>query len=154
MSSEPPFPLTGRLLGFDFGSKRLGVAVSTNDQTIASPVENYTRQNPDQDARFVRRLMDEYRPVGLIVGLPVHLSGDEGGKAHEARQFGNWLHTLTGLPVRYSDERYTSMIAEQFLMEAGFTKKQRKARMDMLAAQQILQAYLESMRTGEAPGAL
>jgi putative Holliday junction resolvase len=149
---EPEFPAVGRLLGIDYGTKRLGIAVSNAEQTIASPLENYTRQGTEQDARYLRRLVDEYRAVGLIVGLPVHMSGDEGGKAREARSFGAWLGRATGLPVRFGDERYSSLIAEQHLMNAELTKKKRKARLDMLAAQLILQGYLERLNKTEPPG--
>jgi len=150
--TSPTFPTRGRLLGFDYGTKRLGIAVSNADQTIASPLENYTRQGTDQDSRHIRRLVEEYSAVGLVVGLPVHMSGDEGGKAREAREFGTWLSRITGLPVRYADERYSSLIAEQLLIGAEFTSKKRKARLDMLAAQYILQGFLENRDADEKLG--
>lgn len=145
------FPRQGRLLGIDFGTKRVGVAVSSPDQTIASPLENYTRRSEVHDATHFRRLAEEYRAVGLVVGLPVHLSGDEGGKAREARAYGTWLSATTGLPVRYWDERYTSLTAESYLFAAEMTKKQRKARLDMLAAQILLQAFLDAPDREQKP---
>ena len=78
---EPTVPMTGRLLGVDFGTKRLGFAVCNSEQTMASPVENYTRQTPAVDAKCITRLVSEYRIVGLVVGLPVHLSGNESQKS-------------------------------------------------------------------------
>ncbi|MBD3674925.1 MAG: RuvX/YqgF family protein, partial [Planctomycetaceae bacterium] len=72
--SPDPFPAEGALLGIDFGTKRLGFAVSDKAQTIASPVENYQRQNSDVDKRALLRLKEDYRIVGLVVGLPVHMS--------------------------------------------------------------------------------
>jgi putative Holliday junction resolvase len=149
---QPPFPTVGRLLGIDYGTKRLGIAVTNQEQTIASPLENYTRQGVEQDARYLRRVIQEYRATGLIVGLPVHMSGDEGGKAREARAFGQWLFLETGLPVRFGDERFSSLIAEQHLLNAELSKKKRKARLDMLAAQLILQAYLDRTHKTEPPG--
>jgi putative Holliday junction resolvase len=150
---KPPFPKRGRLLGVDYGTKRLGFAVCTEDQTIASPIENYTRQNLVVDAKCVKRLVSEYRVVGLVVGLPVHMSGDESKKSLESRQFGDWLQQLTNLPVTYADERYSSMFAEQFLVGASYSKKKRQSRLDMLAAQVILQGYLDGRRT-EKPAAM
>lgn len=148
-SSDEPFPKSGRLLGVDYGTKRLGFAICNADQTIASPLENYTRQNQPVDAKCVKRLVSEYRVVGFVVGLPVHMSGDESPKSLESRGFGTWLQQLTGLPVTYADERYSSMFAEQFLVGASFSKKKRQSRLDMLAAQVILQGYLEGRRTAK-----
>src|SRR6185436_10048547 len=112
---EPVVPTSGRLLGVDYGTRRLGFAVCNAEQTIASPVENYTRQNAPMDAKCVLRLVSEYRIVGLVVGLPVHLSGQDSQKSRESRAFGEWLHEITKLPVAYTDERYSSAFAEEHL---------------------------------------
>ncbi len=152
-SPESTVPTTGRLLGVDFGTKRLGFAVCNSEQTIASPVENYTRQAPTVDAKCVLRLVSEYRIVGLVVGLPVHLSGNESQKSRESKAFGGWLQEVTRLPIAYADERYSSAFAEEHLMSMSFTKKKRNARLDMLAAQYILQGYIEGKRNAD-PGAL
>ena len=77
------------------------------------------------------------------MGLPIHLSGDESPKSVEARAYGKWLGELTSLPIAFHDERYTSVDAEAHLMSANLTKKRRKARLDMLAAQMILRTYLD-----------
>ncbi len=145
------FPVRGRLLGLDHGTKRLGVAVSNDEQTIASPLENRTRQSRDADAEFLRRIVREYDAVGLVVGLPVHMSGDEGSKAREARRFGEWASEATGLPVRFHDERHTSLIAAARLMEAELSEKKRKARLDKVAAQVMLQSYLDAPDREAAP---
>lgn len=148
-SSEPgeqptgDVPREGRLLGLDYGTKRVGVALSTPEQNLASPLENYTRFTPEADAAFLCRLVEEYRIVGLVVGLPVHMSGDEGQKAREAREFGAWAAAATGLPVAYQDERYTTVIAEEALISAGLSRKKRQQRLDKLAAQIMLQAFLD-----------
>lgn len=143
-SDTAKFPSQGRLLGLDFGTKRIGIAVSTPAQTIASPLESYSRQNDKQDAHRLSRVAEEYDVVGLVVGLPVHMSGDEGDVARQARKFGEWAGRVTGLPVRYWDERYTSTMAEQQLQQAELSKKKRKSRIDKLAAQIMLQAYLDA----------
>ena len=137
-------PTAGRLLGLDYGTHRLGTAISTYEQNLASPLENYTLRSDRLDADWLAQLASDYRAVGLVVGLPLHMrSGDEGQKAHEARAFGEWASAVTGLPVTYHDERLTSASAELLLMDAGFTKKQIKARIDKLAAQIMLQSYLD-----------
>ena len=142
---------TGRIAAIDFGTVRIGIALSDPQRTIASPYENCARRGPEQDARRFKRLAAEEKIVLFVVGLPVHLDGRESGKSQEARQFGRWLAEATGVPVEFFDERFTSSEAEGFLLEAGMTKKRRKRRKDMLAAQILLSAYLESPAKGREP---
>jgi len=137
-------PKEGRLAGVDFGTIRIGIAVSDARQTLASPLDNYTRGSIDQDARYFQRLVKDETIVGLVVGLPVHMSGDESQKSREARAFGKWLAEVTGLPVDFYDERLSSAIADDFLAIGQLNKKQRQKRRDMLAAQVILANYIES----------
>jgi putative Holliday junction resolvase len=147
--------MMGRIAAIDYGTVRLGIAISDPEQTIASPYENYTRRDKQADLRRLKRLVDEERVTLLVVGLPVHLSGQESQKSREARQFGQWLEESLKVPVVYFDERFTSSEAEQFLLDAQMTRKRRKARMDMLAAQILLSAYLESQSKGQyEPGPL
>ena len=148
------FPREGRLLGLDYGTRRVGIAISTPDQTISSPLENYARCSERLDAEHLKRLSDEYRAAGLVVGLPVHMSGEEGRKAAEARRFGEWAAKVTGLPVRFWDERYTSARAEEYLLAADMSRKKRKARLDMLAAQILLQSFLDAKDREQRPGSM
>jgi len=145
----------GRVAGIDFGTVRIGIALSDPGRTIASPYENYTRGSHEQDAERFRRLVAEEEVTLFVVGLPVHLDGRESEKSAEARRFGQWLTEVTGVEVEYFDERFTSSQAEQALLEAGMTRKRRKKRMDMLSAQIMLAAYLESRGRGSRdPGPL
>src|SRR5262249_45248960 len=98
-----------------------------------------------------QRLVAEERLVGFVVGLPVHTNGDESQKSAEARLFGQWLHAATNVPIRFYDERYTSVFAEEILGQAKLTSKRRKERRDMLAAQILLSAFLESESGNAAP---
>ena len=144
-ASQVPKPeLTGRIAGIDYGTVRIGVALSDAECRIASPFANYTRRGPAGDADYFRRLARDEQVARFVVGLPVHLDGRESQKSHEARQFGQWLAETTGVNVVFFDERFTTSEAERFLAEAKLTKKQRKARLDKLAAQIMLAAYLES----------
>ena len=143
--SEPDvLPTHGVLLGVDFGTKRLGVSVCDRNQKFASPLQNQQRQGPNGDARFFRKIIEEFHPVGIVVGLPVHMSGDESKKSREARAFGQWLHQTTELPVGYFDERYTTALADGLLFQTDMTARQRKAKRDKLAAQILLQNFLNS----------
>lgn len=143
------------IAGIDYGTVRVGIAVADLRVGIASPYGTYQRQNKEVDARYFRKFAAEEALAKFVVGLPVHLHGGESQKSYEARQFGAWLTEITGLEVDYFDERYTSSQAEEMLMAANFTKKRRKARLDALAAQIMLAAYLESGAKGDDnPGSI
>jgi putative holliday junction resolvase len=147
-------PLT-RLLGVDYGSVRIGLAVSDPDRKIAFPFSTYSRRKREQDAHYFRELVDEEAISQIVVGLPVHLNGREGPKAVEARAFGQWLAEVTGRPVVFWDERFTTVEAEEHLWSAGLTNKRRKARRDRVAAQILLQSYLDAGCPAEqSPGPL
>jgi putative Holliday junction resolvase len=133
-----------RLLGIDFGTKRIGLAVSDPDRKIASPLATYERGDRNADALYFQQIVEKEGIGQLVVGLPIHLSGDESVKSTEARAFGTWLHELTGLPLVFADERFSTVEAEAALWEAGLTHKRRKSRRDRLAAQILLQAYIEA----------
>lgn len=111
---------------------------------MCSPLENYNRRSLSKDAQYFRELAELERIVLFVVGLPVHMSGDESQKSYEARQFGKWLFETTSVPVAFYDERFTTSMAKDLLQEAGLTKKRRKARLDMLSAQILLTAFLEN----------
>ncbi len=134
----------GRVAGIDFGTVRIGVAVSDPDRIFSSPYEIWTRKSPARDAEYFRRLVREERIVQFVVGMPLHLSGEISVKAQEALDFGRWLAEITGVAVDYVDERYTSVEAEHHLRGAKLTNKKRKERRDKIAAQIILSTYLES----------
>jgi putative Holliday junction resolvase len=145
----------GRVAGIDFGTVRIGIAISDPGRTIASPYENYARGTREQDAERFRRLVAEEGVTLFVVGLPVHLDCRESQQSTAARAFGQWLAEVTGVPVEYFDERFTSSQAEQMLREAGMTDKRRRRRRDMLSAQIMLSAYLESPgRRKQDPGPL
>ena len=145
----------GRVAGIDFGTVRIGIAISDPERKIASPYENYTRRGERDDVRRFRRLVEEESIRLFVVGLPVHLDGRESEKSREARSFGQWLAETTGVTVQFFDERFSSYQAEEALLAAQLTKKRRKQRLDMLAAQIMLSAFLESGgEGGEASDAL
>jgi putative holliday junction resolvase len=144
-----------RLLGIDHGQARLGFAVSDPERRIASPLANYTRRDLEQDGRYLKTVIEAEEIGQLVIGLPVHLSGFEGEQAVAAREFGKWLTRLTALPCTFWDERFSTWEAESSLRAAGLTHKKREARRDQVAAQVLLQAYLDAGCPGEtSPGAL
>lgn len=147
-----PLP-AGRLAGIDYGERRIGIAICDPQRILASPLNNYNRRGRQQDAEYFRRLVAEEKIVGFVVGLPVHASGDESAKSLETRRFGSWLQQVTGIPICYFDERYTTHQAEMLMQDVQLPRAQRKKRRDMLAAQIILAAYLESPDSARQPPA-
>jgi putative Holliday junction resolvase len=144
-----------RIAGIDYGTVRIGIALADTEVGIAGPYENYTRRSTPLDAEYFKTLAREERVGRFVVGLPVHLSGAESQKSTETRAFGEWVAEMTGVPVEYFDERFTTSEAEQILGLANLTKKQKQARRDQIAAQIMLTAYLEAGARGEdTPGAI
>lgn len=136
--------MTGRLLGVDFGTRRVGLAVCDPDRLIASPLTTLERTDAQRDADVLRRVVADELVVAVVVGLPVHTDGREGVKAKEAREFGAWLGRAVSRPVRFWDERFTTAQAESALWAAGLTHRRRKERRDRVAAQILLQSYLDA----------
>ena len=94
----------GRIASVDFGTVRIGIAITDRQQKIASPLDNYRRQNDVQDGHYFRQLAEQEQISLFVVGLPIHLSGEESQKSLEAREFGNWLQNQTSVPVVFFDE--------------------------------------------------
>ncbi len=134
----------GRILGLDFGLRRVGGAISDPGRKIASPLEVYVRGSALEDARHYRRLVEEHEIQRIVIGLPLHTSGRESEMANQARAWGAWLATITGLPVAFADERYTSIEANDLMIQSGLKRQKRKGIRDKLAAQLLLQGYLDA----------
>jgi putative Holliday junction resolvase len=128
----------------DYGHVRIGLAISDEDRRIASPLSTYYRRTRDEDAHYFQKVVVAESVEKIVVGLPVHADGSEGDKAVETRRFGAWLAGATGLPIVYFDERFTTVEAESYLLAAGLTNKRRKARRDRVAAQLLLQSYIDA----------
>ncbi len=141
--------IPGRVAGIDYGTVRIGVAVSDAGRRIASPWANYDRKSLAQDAQFFQRLVVSEEITLFVVGLPIHLDGRESQKSREARQFAQWLEQVTGVEVQLFDERFTTSQARAALENANFSQQRRKQRLDKIAAQILLAAYLEA---GDAAG--
>ena len=138
-----PLPPEGRLAGVDFGTVRIGIALTDPERILASPWETYLRRTLAEDESYFRALAQDEGIVGWVIGMPIHLSGEESKKSREAEAFGHWLGGITGLPVTYFDERFSSTFARQALGGSGLSRKRKKQRIDQVAAQIILSGYLE-----------
>jgi putative Holliday junction resolvase len=132
------------VLAFDFGTRRIGVAVGEWESGTAHPLE--TIHGEANGPRFARiaALVEQWRPVELVVGLPMSIAGEEHELSRRCRRFANQLHGRFGLPVHLVDERLTSLSAESRLRESGRSGHAAKAFLDSVAAQEILQNHLDA----------
>jgi len=146
-------PSRGRLAAFDFGTVRIGVAVTDPDQRIASPLEIRQRGSVNADCQWLMDLVERENICGIVVGLPIHGNGRESIKSLESRRFAILIREITGLPTQLYDERFTTVEADALMSETKTTRKKRKQRRDKLAAQILLASFLESTRDS-APGSL
>jgi|SRR5688572_13008387 putative Holliday junction resolvase len=138
-------PRTGTVLAFDFGTRRIGVAVGDFETRIAHPLTSIT--GAENRARFaaIEKLIAEWRPARLVVGLPAHADGAEHPVGKLAQRFAQRLQGRFGIQVGLVDERLTSNEAEGMLRATGARGTRLKAGLDAVAAQRILQTFFESV---------
>jgi RNAse H-fold protein YqgF len=135
-----------RILALDFGSVRIGVAVSDGLLITAQGLETIQRKDLTKDIETIKGVIKEYGVVEVVVGLPISMNGTHSAKTKETLEFVEKLSQAIGVPVRTYDERLTTMQAERILIDADVSRWKRKGLKDMLAAQLILQAYLASRK--------
>jgi putative Holliday junction resolvase len=142
-----------RVLALDYGTRRIGIAVSDPDQRIATPEAPLVRRGLEKDLAALEELI-EAREIGhLVVGQPLHMSGRVGPEAEAAQAFGE-LASRTGLPLDLFDERWTTLEARRALRESGRRGARQRQVVDSVAAALLLRAFLERKRTrGRCEGA-
>lgn len=138
-----------RALAIDLGAKRVGIAVSDSLGIAATPLEVIEGKTPEEVARRVAWLAKDRGASVLVVGMPFNMDGSEHQTAKQIRARAELCARATGLPVEYVDERLTTVEAGRRLWESGLTHKDRKSRVDRVAAALILQSWLDSRRAAE-----
>lgn len=135
-----------RIIGLDFGSKTVGVAVSDPLMITAQGVEIIRRKSPDklrQTLARIEELIKEYEAGEIVLGYPKNLDGTEGERCEKTKEFKEMLERRTGLNVTLWDERLTTVAADKAMDEAGYGRFEKKEHVDELAAQLILQGYMD-----------
>lgn len=132
------------LMGFDFGTKSIGVATASEVTGIASPLLSLKAQDGIPNWDDIGKMLKEWQPDLLIVGLPLNMDGSDQEMTMRARKFGQRLHGRFGLPVEYKDERLTTTDAKARLFEHGGYKLLGKQKVDAVSAQLILESWIES----------
>lgn len=139
----------GRLLGIDVGSKTLGLALSDQTRTIASPFTTLRRRRFGEDAAALARIIGDNEVSGLVIGLPVSMDGREGPRCQSVRQFASNLSAQVDLPMAFWDERWSTIAVERMLVgEADLSRKRRREVVDKQAAAYILQGALDFAAAG------
>lgn len=137
-------------LAFDYGEKYIGVAAGSRHSRRAEPVTTLRGSAKNPDWVRISRLIGEWRPHALVVGLPLNMDGSDNPMTRAARSFGQRLKERYNLPVHMVDERLSTLVARDVLNEAGVPMRRHKSRLDQVAAQTILQAFLNEL-PGESP---
>ena len=130
------------VLAIDYGERRIGLAASDRLGLAAHGLPTIVNTSPEDVVVALRRIVEEREVEEIVVGLPLNMDGSEGPQAEKTRAFGETLKAL-GLPVHFIDERLTSERAERTMKEAGLSFAKRRKRVDRMAAQFILRAYLD-----------
>ena len=138
-----------KALGVDFGERRTGVAISDDTRRIAFPRETLCCPRVEQAAAAVARLAEAERVAEIVVGYPLNMDGSSGPRAARTEEFLAELGARTAIPLKKWDERLSTKIAEAVLIEAGSCREQRRGVVDKLAAQVILQGYLDAAGASE-----
>ena len=135
----------GRIMALDVGNVRIGIAVSDLMGIIANPLETYTRKGDlAVDAEYIANLAKQKEVSLFISGLPLSLAGGENEQTLKTREFIDELQKHTDIPVKYLDERFTTLSAERVLIQGNVRREDRKKVIDKVAATIILQNYLDS----------
>jgi putative Holliday junction resolvase len=132
------------ILGIDYGRKRIGAAVSDPGESIASPLSTIEASERACVIAAIKALASEYEAAEVVVGMPRSLNGSLGPMAEEAQNFVEELRGALDVPVRTWDERLTTAQAERAMINADMTRAKRKRKLDKVAAQIMLQSYLDN----------
>jgi putative Holliday junction resolvase len=143
-----------RIMGVDYGTARIGIALSDELQMLAHPAETIVVAKTPDPARRIAELAQKNEVTRIVVGLPRHMNGSEGASAQEASNFAEKVKALVPCEVRTWDERLSTVAAHRALREAGKSSRQTRKYVDQVAAQMLLQGYLDSLehnQSGAAP---
>lgn len=135
-----------RVLGLDFGEKRIGVAVSDPLGIIAQGVTVIERKTIEEDLKAINAIISEYGAESIVVGMPINMDGTKGKSADKVAGFVELLKASAGIPVATYDERLSTKESEKFLISSDVSRRKRKNVIDKVAAQLILESYLERLK--------
>jgi putative Holliday junction resolvase len=135
--------MRGRRIAFDYGDVRIGLAVCDPDGILSSPLPAI-RTGDSKLFASIEKVLDEYQPIAIYIGLPLHMSGESGDSAEKARAFGEEISDRFKIPVHFIDERLSTVSAQRKLKDAGVSSRESKDLIDSMAAVSILEQGLLS----------
>ena len=135
-----------RILAIDYGRKRIGLAISDPLGITAQPLPTIVEKSPEKVFQHLAGIIQDMEVKEVVVGLPLRLDSTEGPAAEEVRRFADTLSRMISAPVHLADERLTSALATKLLTLSGYRGKKKKEKVDTVAAQAILQTYLDTKR--------
>src|SRR5262249_38278386 len=136
-----------RILALDYGTKRIGVALSDELGWTAQPLETFERRTLDRDIAYIASLVQSHEVGRVVLGLPLQLDGREGPAIKAMREFANRLEEGVAVPLVLWDERMTTKAAEDLLIAADVSRQKRKGAVDRVAAAILLQSYLATLES-------
>jgi putative Holliday junction resolvase len=139
-----------RLLGLDHGTKTIGLALSDTRLVVATPLETIRRRRLRDDLRRLEELTRSHGVGGIVIGLPLSLSGEEGPRTQSVRQFARSLAGVLDLPIAFWDERLSTAVVTREMIAADLSRRRRAQIVDRVAASYILQGCLDFLARGEA----
>ncbi len=142
---EKPSAQSGTVLAFDFGERRIGIAVGEHLLATANPLTTIDNESNEIRFQLITDLVNEWQPKLLVVGLPLSLDGTEHAVTQLCKKFARRLNGRFNIPVMLIDERYSSIEASRLLSETGIKGRAQKAMLDQVAAQTILQSYFDNL---------
>ena len=135
-----------RVLGLDVGEKTIGVAVSDGLGITAQGVTTIRRQSFDKDFAALEKIIEEYEAARIVIGLPKMMDGTEAVQSGKVREFAAKIEKRFVLPITFVDERLSTALVQKMMIEGGVRREKRREVVDMLAAQIILQSYIDRKR--------
>lgn len=135
-----------RLLGLDYGERRIGIAMSDPMQIIVQPFRTIEYKQPDEIWKALQSIVAEFAIEAIVVGMPLNLKGDKGQKAKTVEAFVAELTARISVPIHYWDERFTSVEAHRSLHEMGHSPSRKKTYVDQVAAVLLLQSFMDHRR--------
>ena len=142
----------GRYLGIDYGTKRIGLAISDETGQIAFPLCVLENSGQRRVAGEISRIINERKAGAVVLGLPLNLDGSKGIAADNVEHFADILKRHVSVPVEFWDERLSTKMAERAMIEGGLSRMRRKQSIDQATAQIILQSYLDAHGKQEVQG--
>lgn len=139
-------PINTAIIAIDYGEKKMGVAISNQERTIAMPITTIYQEKEEDKIRAILELAEKYHACGIVIGLPIAMDGHVNNQTKIILKFSEKLSFSTNLPIYLQDERLTSKAADKLLKSIGMKRKQRNQRDDVVAASMILETSLDSMR--------